>query len=127
MAVTRRSFKVTARHVEARDLQRADGSTDPVKLAEHLNRVIRETGSKVEEALAHLSAGNVDLPSKGKADGIAALNASIRVQHGTDTTDDLIVDDAKKGFVLKGPAGKYFRVTMTDTGALTTAALTKKP
>jgi hypothetical protein len=53
-----------------------------------------------------------------------------RVTKGTDTTDDLIVDDATNGLVLKDTQGTphYWRVTVDNTGALVTTDLgTSKP
>ena len=60
----------------------------------------------------------------------ATLNGSSRVTQGTDTTDDLIVDLATKGLVLKDTAGTphYWRVTISTLGVLTTTDLgTTKP
>jgi hypothetical protein len=54
----------------------------------------------------------------------------VRVLKGVDTTDDLIVDSATKGLVLKDTQGTphYWRVTITTLGVLTTADLgTAKP
>ena len=60
----------------------------------------------------------------------AATLVSSRVQQGTDTTDDLIVDDTTKGLVLKDNAGTphYWRVTVSAAGALVITDLgTTKP
>jgi hypothetical protein len=67
---------------------------------------------------------------KDGASGYAGLNASSRATKGIDTTDDLIVDLATKGLVLKDTQGTphYWRVTVTTLGALSTADLgTSKP
>lgn len=53
-----------------------------------------------------------------------------RVTKGTDTTDDLIVDDATKGLVLKDTQGTphYWRITVDNTGVLVISDLgTTKP
>ena len=53
-----------------------------------------------------------------------------RSSRGVDTTDDLIVDDATNGLVLKDTAGTphYWRVTISTAGVLTTTDLgTTKP
>jgi len=60
----------------------------------------------------------------------APLNSQGRSTTGIDTTDDLIVDLATRGLVLKDTQGTphYWRVTVTTLGALTTADLgTLKP
>lgn len=49
----------------------------------------------------------------------AELNGSNRVIQGTDTTDDLIIDDETNGLVLKSASGHYWRVTMTNAGSFT--------
>ena len=38
---------------------------------------------------------------------------------GVDTTDDVIIDDSDSGLVLKSPDGDYWRVQVTNAGALT--------
>lgn len=51
-----------------------------------------------------------------------------RMAKGVDTKDDLIVDLTTKGLVLKSPDGHYWRVTVSNAGALiTTDAGTTKP
>ncbi len=67
---------------------------------------------------------------KDSANGYAGLNAVSRTVKGVDTTDDLIVDLATKGLVLKDTAGTphYWRVSVSVLGVLTTADLgTVKP
>lgn len=75
--------------------------------------------------------GTVELSEhKDAASGYAGLNASSRITKGVDTTDDLIVDLATKGLVLKDTQGTphYWRVTVSTIGVLTTADLgTTKP
>lgn len=65
-----------------------------------------------------------------QANGYAGLNASSRITKGVDTTDDVIIDLATKGLVLKDTQGTphYWRVTVTTLGVLTTSDLgTTKP
>lgn len=67
---------------------------------------------------------------KDSASGYAGLDASSRTTKGVDTTDDLIVDLATKGLVLKDTQGTphYWRVTISILGVLTTTDLgTTKP
>lgn len=57
---------------------------------------------------------------------LAAVTAA-RDSRGTDTTDDLIVDDASKGLVLKN-GSTYYRVTVNGAGALVVTNIgTTKP
>jgi hypothetical protein len=47
---------------------------------------------------------------------------------GVDTTDDIIIDDSANGLVLKSPDAHYWRVQVTNAGALTITDLgTTKP
>lgn len=67
---------------------------------------------------------------KNAANGYAGLNASSRTTKGVDTTDDVVIDLASKGLVLKDTQGTphYWRVTITTTGVLQTTDLgTTKP
>lgn len=59
------------------------------------------------------------------ASGYAGLNTSSRTTKGTDTTDDVIVDDATKGLILKDiqDPPHYWRVTISILGAIVTADL----
>lgn len=60
----------------------------------------------------------------------APKNGSNRMSIGVDTTDDIIVDLATKGLVLKDTQGTphYWRITVSTTGVLTTTDLgTGKP
>jgi hypothetical protein len=51
-----------------------------------------------------------------------------RMTRGVDAKDDLVVDDNTQGLVLKSPNGHYWRVTVGDTGTLSTTDLgTTKP
>ena len=70
------------------------------------------------------------LSNKNIASGYAGLNGVSRTIRGVDTTDDLIVDLATKGLVLKDTAATpvYWRVTISTSGVLTTTSLgTTKP
>jgi len=62
---------------------------------------------------------------KDSASGYAGLNASSRTTKGVLTTDDVIVDLATKGLVLKDTQGTphYWRVTVETDGTLTTSDL----
>jgi hypothetical protein len=67
---------------------------------------------------------------KDAVSGYAGLNAASRTTKGVDTTDDLIVDDAANGLVLKDTQGTphYWRVTVDNTGTLVITDLgTTKP
>lgn len=68
--------------------------------------------------------------NKNSASGYAGLNSVSRVTKGMDTTDDLIIDLATTGLVLKDTAGTshYWRITVTTLGTLTVTDLgTTKP
>jgi hypothetical protein len=67
---------------------------------------------------------------KDAASGYAGLNASSRGTKGIDTTDDIIIDLATKGLVLKDTQGTphYWRLTINNTGTLVISDLgTSKP
>ncbi len=67
---------------------------------------------------------------KNSASGYAGLNASSRTTKGVDTTDDLVIDLATKGLVLRDTQGTphYWRVTISNVGAIVTTDLgTTKP
>lgn len=68
--------------------------------------------------------------AKDAASGYAGLNGSSRITKGADTTDDLVIDLATKGLVLKDTQGTphYWRVTINTSGVLVTTDLgTSKP
>lgn len=46
-----------------------------------------------------------------------------RMVKGVDTVDDVIVDDNSKGLVLRSPDGNYWRVTVSNLGALSATSL----
>jgi hypothetical protein len=70
------------------------------------------------------------LSSKNAPSGYAGLNASSRTSKGVDTTDDLVIDLATKGLVLKDTQGSphYWRITISNAGAIVITDLgTTKP
>jgi len=70
------------------------------------------------------------ISAKNAANGYAGLNSVSRTTKGVDTTDDIVVDLATKGLVLKDTAGTphYWRITVTTAGVLTVTDLgTTKP
>lgn len=82
------------------------------------------------EAAADPHTGYQKESEKDAANGYAGLNSSSRTTKGVDTTDDLIVDDATNGLVLKDTQGTphYWRVTVDNTGVLVITDLgTTKP
>lgn len=84
---------------------------------------------------AHLAAadphtGYQKESEKNTSGGYAGLNSSTRTTKGVDTTDDVVIDLATSGLVLKDTQGTphYWRVTISTTGALVTTDLgTTKP
>lgn len=89
-----------------------------------------DTAKPVSTAQATAIALKQDSSAKNAASGYAGLSASSRITKGADTTDDLVIDLASKGLVLKDTQGTphYWRVTISTTGVLTTADLgTSKP
>lgn len=68
--------------------------------------------------------------AKNAVNGYAGLNSVSRTTKGVDTTDDIIVDLATKGLVLKDTQATphYWRITISTLGVLTTTDLgTTKP
>ncbi len=88
-------------------------------------------GAQVDHAgLANLTTGDPHTQyqqesEKDAASGYAGLNAASRTTKGAITTDDVIVDLATKGIVLKDTQGTphYWRVSVSTLGVLTTADL----
>lgn len=71
-----------------------------------------------------------NISGKNAANGYAGLNASSRTTKGVDAQDDLIIDLATKGLVLKDTQGTphYWRITISNVGALVITDLgTTKP
>jgi hypothetical protein len=84
----------------------------------------------VQAAITELDTEKQATGAKDAASGYAGLNASSRTTKGVDTTDDIIVDLATKGLVLKDTqvTPHYWRLTVTTLGVLTTTDLgTGKP
>jgi len=85
----------------------------------------------------HLTAANAALvptaeqaANKNAASGYAGLNSVSRTTKGVDTTDDVIIDLATKGLVLKDTQGTphYWRLSVSTLGVLMTSDLgTTKP
>ena len=68
--------------------------------------------------------------NKDAVSGYAGLNSVSRTTKGVDTTDDVVIDLATKGLVLKDTAGTphYWRITVSTLGTLTATDLgTTKP
>ena len=49
--------------------------------------------------------------------------AGNRMVKGVDATDDVIVDTNSKGLVLRSPDGNYWRVAVSNAGALSATSL----
>lgn len=77
------------------------------------------------EAAADPHTGYQKESEKDAVSGYAGLNTNSRITKGAITTDDLIIDLATKGLVLKDTQGSphYWRVTIDNTGALVTSDL----
>lgn len=68
--------------------------------------------------------------NKNAVSGYAGLNSVSRTTKGVDATDDLVVDSATKGLVLKDTQGTphYWRITISNAGAIVITDLgTTKP
>lgn len=52
----------------------------------------------------------------------AAFNGT-RMVRGVDTVDDVIVDSNTKGVVLRSPDGNYWRLTVSNVGAVSATSL----
>lgn len=65
---------------------------------------------------------------RNTAGGYAGLNKVSRTVRGADTVDDLIVDDAAHGLILKSPNGHYWRLSVSNVGVVLATDLgTTKP
>ena len=51
--------------------------------------------------------------------GTESTTGGNRWRGGIDTADDIIIDDSDAGLVLKSPDGDYWRIQVTNAGALT--------
>jgi hypothetical protein len=74
------------------------------------------------DAVAAVAASAEQTANKNAAEGYAGLTAS-RVTKGVVTTDDLIVNAATKGLVLKDTDGHYWRASISTLGVLSWADL----
>lgn len=75
------------------------------------------THAQIDTHLAAVAphSGHEATTAKDAANGYAGLSAVSRTTKGVDTTDDLIVDLATKGLVLKNDAdGHYYRLTIVS-------------
>lgn len=107
----------------------AAGASTKVARENHLH------GREANPVTAHEAAGDPHTgyqkeSEKDAASGYAGLNASSRTTKGVDTTDDVIIDLATKGLVLKDTQGTphYWRLSVSNLGVLTTTDLgTSKP
>ncbi len=82
------------------------------------------------EAAADPHTGYQKEAEKNAASGYAGLNSASRTTKGVDTTDDIVIDLATKGLVLKDTQGSphYWRITVSNVGALViTDTGTSKP
>lgn len=135
---------LTASHLVSLTAGKALTTTDPATFAVAAKGVTNGDshdhsggdGAQIDHAgLANLTTGDPHTQyqqesEKDSASGYAGLNASSRIAKGTDTADDLIVDLATKGLVLKDTQGTphYWRVTVETDGTLTTTDVgTSKP
>jgi hypothetical protein len=72
------------------------------------------------EAAADPHTGYQKESEKDAASGYAGLNSASRITKGAITTDDLVINLATKGLVLKDTQGTphYWRITISNVGAL---------
>lgn len=52
-----------------------------------------------------------------------AFNGQERMTRGVDTKQDVIIDDNPHGLVLKSPDGHYWRLSVSNLGAISTTDL----
>jgi hypothetical protein len=89
--------------------------TTPIELVRELSVLWRELATSLNSLLEAF-------------DGTGTSGNSNRWGSGVDTTDDVIIDDSDSGLVLRSPDGDYWRIQITNAGALTTTNLgTTKP
>lgn len=103
---------------------------------EWFNRLYRFVSQSPTTSLAsHIAASDPHVQyqkesEKDTTGGYAGLDSSGRITKGADTTDDVIIDLATKGLVLKDTQGTphYWRVTISNVGAIVTTDVgTTKP
>lgn len=112
-------------------LANATGTLDESKIAASIARDSEVTAAiTAHEAASDPHTGYQKESEKNASSGYAGLNSSSRTTKGVDTTDDLIIDLATKGLVLKDTASPahYWRISVSTLGVLTTTDLgTTKP
>lgn len=108
----------------AHDTSHENGGTDEISVAGLSGELADPQPPKVHDNAVHSTAYQAT-SEKDAASGYAGLNASSRTTKGVITTDDLIVDLATKGLVLKDTQGipHYWRVTISNIGAIVTSDL----
>jgi hypothetical protein len=96
------------------------------KFPVEITQLSRELGILWRELASSLN--NLIEAYSGVDSGGSGGGTSNRWGSGIDTTDDVIIDDSDSGLVLKSPDGHYWRVQVTNAGALTiTDVGTSKP
>lgn len=106
-----------------------NGGADEISIAGLSGEAADAQPPKSHDNTAHSTAYQAT-SEKDAANGYAGLDSVSRTTKGVDTTDDLIVDLATKGLVLKDAQGTphYWRGTISTLGVLTFADLgTTKP
>ena len=106
-----------------------NGGADGISIAGLSGEAADAQPPKSHDNTAHSTAYQA-ASEKDSASGYAGLNSVSRMTKGVDTTDDVIVDLATKGLVLKDTQGTphYWRGTISTLGVLTFADLgTSKP
>lgn len=96
-----------------------NGGADEISIAGLSGEAADSQPPKSHDNTAHSTAYQAT-SEKDSASGYAGLNASSRTTKGADATDDLIVDLATKGLVLKDTQGTphYWRITISNAGAI---------
>ena len=88
--------------------------TTPVELVRELSVLWRELATSLNALIVAFD---------GTDTGGGGGGGGNRWGSGVDTTDDVIIDDSDSGLVLKSPDGDYWRIQVTNAGALTVTNL----